>query len=112
MTALMEAPPRSLQQRRDALERANEVRVYRAKLKRDLYERRVRLEDVLASDDPMLATMTLFDLLLATPKVGRVKATKVLSAARISPGRTLSGLTDRQRRQLGPVVDFYIGGLR
>jgi hypothetical protein len=31
------------------------------------------------------------------PKVGRVKANRVLTSARISPSKTLGGLTERQR---------------
>jgi hypothetical protein len=94
------APERSYAQRIDALSYANEVRSYRAVLKQDLKAGRVRLPDVLFGDDPLLETMRVFDLLASTPKIRRVKAQKVLSKARISPSKTLGGLTDRQRRDL------------
>jgi hypothetical protein len=94
------APERSLTQRLDALGRANEVRVYRAQLKRDMKAGLTRFPDVLDSTDPLLATMRVFDLLVSIPKVRRVKAQAVLAKARVSPSKTLGGLTARQRRDL------------
>jgi hypothetical protein len=41
-----------------------------------------------------------FDLLLAVPKYGRVKVNKILSQCRISPSKTLGGLSERQRGEL------------
>lgn len=94
MTALLP------QQRRDALARAQEVRVYRAQFRRDLRERRVLLQDALWSEDPRLASMMVFNLLLATPKVGRAKATAALKRAGVSASRTLGSLTPRERAAL------------
>ncbi len=42
----------------------------------------------------------MFDLLLAVPKYGRVKVNKILSQCRISPSKTLGGLSERQRGEL------------
>ena len=39
-------------------------------------------------------------MLLAVPKYGRVKANKVLQTCRISPSKTIGGLSDRQRTEL------------
>jgi hypothetical protein len=39
-------------------------------------------------------------MLLAVPKVGRVKANKVLNLCRISPSKTIGGLSERQRTEL------------
>ena len=41
-----------------------------------------------------------FDLLLAVPKYGRVKVNKVLQLCRISPSKTIGGLSPRQRTEL------------
>jgi hypothetical protein len=41
-----------------------------------------------------------FDMLLAVPKYGRVKANKVLQQCRISPSKTIGGLSERQRTEL------------
>ncbi|MDQ6816313.1 MAG: hypothetical protein M3018_02755 [Actinomycetota bacterium] len=47
-----------------------------------------------------LETAKVFDLLLAVPKYGRVKVNKILSQCRISPSKTIGGLSERQRREL------------
>ena len=52
------APVRSLDQRMDALKRANDVRVKRAKLKKDLKDGRVRIEKVLGSPPEYVSTAT------------------------------------------------------
>ncbi len=47
-----------------------------------------------------LETAKLLDLLLAVPGFGRVKANKVLTGCRISPSKTVGGLSARQRADL------------
>ena len=39
-------------------------------------------------------------MLLALPKHGRVKATKILQSCRVSPSKTFDGLSERQRAEL------------
>ena len=39
-------------------------------------------------------------MLMAVPKFGRVKAARFLSQCRISPSKTIAGLSDRQRQEL------------
>ena len=41
-----------------------------------------------------------FDMILAVPKYGRVKANKILTQCRISPSKTIGGLSERQRGEL------------
>jgi hypothetical protein len=94
-------PERSLDQRIDALTRANEVRTLRAELKRDLKGRQGVDRCAAARPAPYLETAKVFDLLLALPKHGRVKATKILHSCRISPSKTFGGLSERQRAELG-----------
>lgn len=94
------APERSLAQRLDALERANEVRSARAKIKHDLKARRRTFAEVLADPPAEVETAHVFDMLLTVPKVGRVKAGKILRECRISPSKTMGGLSDRQRDDL------------
>lgn len=95
-------PDRSLAQRRDALERANRVRTVRAELKQDLKARRTTFREALdrSATDPDLSTMKVSALILATPNYGRVKANRTLVRLRISPSKTLGGLSDRQRGEL------------
>jgi len=94
------APERSLTQRLDALERANNVRSQRAKLKKDLKAGRVKIHTVLNEPPDYVITAKVIDMLLAVPKYGRVKANKVLGTCRISPSKTIGGLSPRQRDEL------------
>ena len=94
------APERSLLQRMDALQRANEIRTQRARLKRDLKAARVSIHTLLLEPPEYLETAKVFDMLLAVPKYGRVKANKVLQQCRISPSKTIGGLSERQRAEL------------
>jgi hypothetical protein len=71
----------------DALSRANEVRTLRAQLKRDLKARRVSIGALLLDPPSYLEFAKVFDMLLAVPKVGSVKATKILHSCRVSPSQ-------------------------
>jgi len=94
------APERSLTQRMEALHRANEIRTRRAQLKRDLKAGRVSIHTLLLEPPDYLETAKVLDMLLAVPKYGRVKANRVLQTCRISPSKTIGGLSDRQRAEL------------
>ncbi|MCX6385502.1 MAG: integration host factor, actinobacterial type [Solirubrobacterales bacterium] len=97
---LSSAPERSLNQRMDALQRANDIRSKRAQLKRDLKAGRVTLYGLLADPPSYVETAKVFDMLLAVPKYGRVKVNKVLTQCRVSPSKTIGGLSERQRTEL------------
>jgi hypothetical protein len=94
------APERSLTQRMDALQRANEIRTRRASLKRDLKAGRAQIHGLLLDPPEYLQTAKVFDLLLAVPKYGRVKVNRILTQCRISPSKTIGGLSERQRGEL------------
>jgi hypothetical protein len=94
------APERSLTQRMDALKRANEIRTQRASLKRDLKAGRRQIHGLLLDPPEYLLTAKVFDLLLAVPKYGRVKVNRILTHCRISPSKTIGGLSQRQRHEL------------
>ncbi|HYY21722.1 MAG TPA: integration host factor, actinobacterial type [Thermoleophilaceae bacterium] len=84
----------------EALKRANEIRIKRARLKRDLKGGRANVHALLLDPPDYLETAKVFDLLLAVPKYGRVKVNRVLTHCRISPSKTIGGLSQRQRREL------------
>ena len=94
------APERSLRQRMDALQRANEIRSRRAQLKRDLKAGRHSIHSLLLEPPEYVETAKVFDMLLAVPKYGRVKVNKILGQCRISPSKTIGGLSHRQRNEL------------
>lgn len=93
-------PERSLTQRMDALQKANEIRTRRAQLKRDLKGGRVSIHALLLDPPDYVETAKVFDMLLAVPKYGRVKVNKILTQCRISPSKTIGGLSERQRSEL------------
>jgi hypothetical protein len=99
------APVRSLDQRMDALQRANDVRVKRAKLKKDLKDGRARIEAILSDPPAFVETAKVIDILMAVPKFGRVKAARFLNTCRISQSKTVGGLSDRQRTELIELFD-------
>ena len=99
-TLAQPTPARSIAQRMDALHRANEIRLARAELKRDLKAGRQNILDVLLEPPAYLLTAKIYDVLLAAPKFGRVKVTQALNLCRISPAKTVGGLSTRQRHEL------------
>jgi hypothetical protein len=95
-----QAPLRSLDQRMEALKRANDIRVRRAKLKKDLKDGRAQIEEILTDPPEFVSTAKVFDMLMAVPKFGRVKAARFLNQCRISQSKTVGGLSERQRAEL------------
>ena len=94
-----QAPLRSLDQRMEALARKRHPG-QRAKLKKDLKDGRVRVETILRNPPDYVETAKVFDILMAVPKFGRVKAARFLNQARISQAKTVGGLSERQRAEL------------
>lgn len=108
-TAMIGPPVTSLEQRRAALRKANRIRSLRAELKRSLRTQpswaATRKARSLILDPPAyVQTMQLWDLLLALPKYGRVKVNRMLVAHRVSPSKTIGGLSDRQRHEIASVI--------
>jgi hypothetical protein len=81
-----------------ALNYANYVRYHHAEAKRRLRTRKCSLIDVMG--DPLNDSMKVADALLALPRIGRVKANKIMHRLEMSPGKTLGTLTYRQRVEL------------
>lgn len=95
-------PSRSLDQRRAALTTANEVRIARAVLRRDLTG--ARAIEVILNPPGYTATMYVRDLLRFVPRVGRVKTSLILRLARIAENKRIGGMTERQRFALVAVL--------
>jgi hypothetical protein len=88
---------RLLERRMLALGQANEVRSARAKLKQELRLGRVHLEEILATPPDYLTSAEVVGLLVAVPKIGPVRAARLLRTAGVSQSKTLGGLSHRQR---------------
>ena len=93
-------PERTHSQRMKALNRANEIRTKRAQLKRDLKAGKVRIQTLLMDPPEYVQTAKVIDMLMAVPKYGRVKTNRILNQCRISPSKTIGGLSERQRAEL------------
>ena len=57
---------------------------------------RAKIDEVPNNPPEYVATAKVFDMLMAVPKFGRVKAARFLNEGRISQSKTVGGLSDRQ----------------
>ncbi len=102
-TTTTPCPPelqRSLAQRRAALERANDVRVKRAEIKRQINRGEASVTDALRDRPEWLHTCKVYTLLLAMPGIGSVKAMRWMAQLDISHSKTVGGISWDQRRRL------------
>jgi hypothetical protein len=83
-----------------ALRHANEVRIGRARLKRELASGSVRIDQIIDQPPEFAKTAKVYHLLLALPRIGPAKATRSLNQCRIAPSKTVAELTERQRHEL------------
>lgn len=93
-------PERTLVQRMSALDRANAVRSKRKDLKAALKAKDKRPQMLLLDPPEYALTMRVRDMLLHVPKLGHVKVDRMLRVCRISPSKTLGGISTRQRDEL------------
>ncbi|HWH11358.1 MAG TPA: hypothetical protein VG165_09525 [Solirubrobacteraceae bacterium] len=85
------------QQHLRALERANEVRLARADLKRRIADGRLRAADVILTSPWEVESMAVADLLMSQRRWGRTRARRLLAAIPLSETKTLGSMTERQR---------------
>jgi hypothetical protein len=83
-----------------ALARANEVRLARAALKRDISAGRRQVTDVILECPWETESMSLSELLCSQRRWGRARSRKLLSSIALNEGKRVGTLTDRQRRIL------------
>ncbi len=94
------APERSLNQRMDALARANRDPHPAGPAQARPEGRSPSIHSLLLDPPEYVETAKVFDMLLAVPKYGRVKVNKILAHCRIAPSKTIGGLSERQRSEL------------
>jgi hypothetical protein len=94
------APAPSDQQHLRALARANQIRLARAALKRQIAGGRTPAAEVILEAPWEAASMTVADVLTSQRRWGTTRCRKVLSAVQISETKTVGALTERQRRAL------------
>lgn len=88
--------------RREALHKAASARRSRAEMKQRLKSGEIDLRQVLdrASTDDVIAKTRVSEVLEAMPKVGRVRARRLMERLDISSSRRLRGLGVNQRERL------------
>ena len=97
MQGLATAPaPQHMQ----ALARANQVRLARAELKRQVADGELSVADVVLGCPWEAASMTISDLLMSQHRWGRTRCRRFLASIPMTETKTIGSMTERQRRAL------------
>lgn len=95
-TAIMTAAPQRLR----ALERANEIRLARAELKRRIADGHVSAAAVILAPPGEASSWSIGDLLMSQRRWGSTRCRKFLVRNQINETKAVGALTERQRRLL------------
>jgi hypothetical protein len=87
-----------------ALERANQVRLARAELKRRVAAGETSVAAVIVKCPWEAASMAIGDLLMSQRRWGRTRCHKFLAQIPISEQKTIGSMTERQRRTLAALL--------
>jgi hypothetical protein len=87
-----------------ALQRANEVRLARAELKRKVADGRTTVAMVILSCPWEAASMTIGELLLSQRRWGIARCAKLLASTQIAETKTVGSMTERQRVALAAII--------
>lgn len=101
----LRTPEQILQQRRDALKRANAVRFGRGDRKREVRLGSRSIADLL--DDPHMQTMSVSLLLRQQPGWGQTRVTKAMRFLELPDSITVGRLTERRRLALIAYADAH-----
>jgi hypothetical protein len=87
-----------------ALQRANEVRLARAELKRRVSDGEIAARDVILSSPWEAESMTVADLLMSQRRWGHTRCRKFLQSVPMSETKTIGSMTERQRNALAAML--------
>ncbi len=87
-----------------ALQRANEVRLARAELKRRVSSGEVTVSDVVLTVPWETESMTISDLLTAQRRWGHTRCRRFLQGVPMSESKTIGSMTDRQRHAIASML--------
>ena len=87
-----------------ALQRANQVRLARAALKRRVASGEVSAAEVILACPAEVEGMAVSDLLMSQRRWGRTRCRKFLAAIPLTENKPIGSLTDRQRNALAAVL--------
>ena len=97
----MATPPQlTPEQREAALAKAAAARAARADIKARLKNQSLTLAEALSSDDDNIAKLKVVSMLESLPKVGKVKASRIMEEIGIADNRRVQGLGAQQRAAL------------
>ena len=91
-----------------ALNRANEVRLARAELKRRVAMGEVCAADVILETPWEASSMSIADLLTSQRRWGHQRCRKLLGQVPVSETKTIGSLTERQRMALAELLDAAV----
>ncbi len=94
------APPQHMQ----ALQRANEVRLARAELKRQVGEGAATVQDIVRACPWEAASMTIAELLTSQRRWGTTRCSKFLAGIGMPETKTVGSMTERQRSLLATLL--------
>lgn len=97
----MALPKLSLDEKKKALKKAQEVRSKRAKIRQNLKAGKTTIREVLDNiNDDVIAKMRVVYLLESLPRIGKVKTKKIMNDIGIDETRRIQGLGNRQKQAL------------
>lgn len=95
-----------------ALQRANEVRLARADLKRRVSSGETRVSDVVLDVPWEAESMTISDLLTAQRRWGHTRCRRFLQGVPMSESKTVGSMTERQRRAIATMLEASAPAVR
>jgi hypothetical protein len=87
-----------------ALERANQVRLARAELKRRIASGEIAVAEVILDCSWETESMAVADLLMSQRRWGQTRCRKFLAQIPMSEQKTVGSMTERQRRTLAAML--------
>ena len=87
-----------------ALQRANEVRLARAALKRRVAAGQLTAADVILNCPQELEGLAVAELLMSQRRWGHTRCRRILTAVPLSETKTIGSMTDRQRHALAAML--------
>lgn len=94
----------ALEQRRNALERANEVTAVRVELKRRIARGEIRVAEIILDPPAEVGNWTVYGVLTAQRNWGRGRAVHLLTFVGVPEAKTLRWLTVRQRKMIAKAL--------
>jgi len=97
----MALPKLSLEEKKKALKKAQEIRSKRAKIRQSLKNGKTTIREVLVNiHDDVVAKMRVAYLLESLPRIGKVRTRKIMTDIGINETRRVQGLGNRQKQAL------------